>query len=334
LGVLDQQSWVRPLDAPGKEGTSRYRPIEEKESYAWLRGLANSSVGLPEESEFLFVSDAASDIIDYFLAPRPPHVQLLVRAAYNRSLRDSEVLLWPTLRQSREAGRITVAVAATPTTPARTTSCSVRFRSVTLSPPNSNRLGKLPKVSAVTLAAILVEEVAPPSDGQTPLMWCLLTTQTVESFEQACQMIYFYTLRWLIERFHFVLKSGCRLEERRLSQVASMQRLLALANLVAWRILWLTYLARSAAPLPCTLALADHEWKALYTLIHRSPSLPQTPPSLQEAVLWIARLGGFLARKGDGPPGPSALWKGWQRLAESAQLWLILHPAQPQDTYG
>jgi hypothetical protein len=99
-----------------------------------------------------------------------------------------------------------------------------------------------------------------------------------------------------------------------------------LANIVAWRLLWLTYLGRGRPDLPCTVAFEDYEWQALYSYIHKTAIFPQEPPSLQQVTLWLAQLGGFLGRKGDGYPGVKVLWRGWQRLFDIAQTWLIFNP--------
>ena len=155
----------------------------------------------------------------------------------------------------------------------------------------------------------------------------------IASFDEACRLIEFYTLRWIIERFHFVLKSGCRIEERRLDSVAACQCFLRVpqgrANLVAWRLLFLTYLGRLAPALPCTVALQEAEWKALFCFIHKSPFPPAAPPSLHQAIRWIAPLGGFLARNSDAHPGVKVLWRGWHRLTDLVQTWLIFNPAPP-----
>jgi hypothetical protein len=77
---------------------------------------------------------------------------------------------------------------------------------------------------------------------------------------------------------------------------------------------------------PCTAFLSISEWQALYCSIHRTSQVPDTPPDLQTAVLWIARLGGFLARKGDGAPGVKVLWRGFRKLQERAAMWELLRP--------
>jgi len=82
---------------------------------------------------------------------------------------------------------------------------------------------------------------------------------------------------------------------------------------------------RQAPDHPCTAILADHEWHALYTTIHRTPFIPDSPPTVRQAVRWIAQLGGFLGRKGDGAPGITTLWRGWSRLADIADMYRLLH---------
>ncbi len=153
----------------------------------------------------------------------------------------------------------------------------------------------------------------------------------VETLEQAQQIAQWYSYRWLIERFHYVLKSGCRLEERQLRTQKRLERLLAVFNHVAWRLLWLTYQARVTPDTDCLIALEMDEWQALYATIHQTTDIPTTPPTLHEAVRWIAQLGGFLGRKGDGDPGVKVLWRGWTRLQDIVATWRLLHPP-PKDT--
>lgn len=96
-------------------------------------------------------------------------------------------------------------------------------------------------------------------------------------------------------------------------------------SIVAWRLLWLTYQARSSPDTPCDTVLQTHEWQALYCTIHSQPVPPEEPPSLRQAVGWIAQLGGFLGCKHDGEPGVKTIWRGWQRLQDIAATWHLLH---------
>ena len=97
-------------------------------------------------------------------------------------------------------------------------------------------------------------------------------------------------------------------------------------SIIAWKLFFMTLLARANPSLPCTVFLEEKEWKVLYTKIHKIPLNPQSPPpSAQEAVLWISQLGGFLARKGDKDPGPIVLWRGWKRLVDLSEGWSLAY---------
>ena len=180
---------------------------------------------------------------------------------------------------------------------------------------------------------VLAEEVDPPA-GETAVRWLLLTTMPVSSVEAAVQVVLWYSLRWLIERYHYVLKSGCRIEELQLETMQRLERALATYCIVAWRLLWLTYEARQAPDASCEVLLHKDEWQALYATIHQTPTPPEQPPTLHEAVSWIARLGGFLGRTSDGEPGVQVIWRGWRRLQDIAATWRLLHSLPPPTTFG
>ena len=89
--------------------------------------------------------------------------------------------------------------------------------------------------------------------------------------------------------------------------------------------LWLTYEARESPDTPCDRVLETYEWQALYCYSHKLPVPPTIIPSLHEAVVMIAKLGGFLARKSDGEPGVKTIWRGLRRLHDIASTWKLLH---------
>ncbi len=149
----------------------------------------------------------------------------------------------------------------------------------------------------------------------------------VTSFADAQERLAWYGLRWHIEVYHKVLKSGCRVEQSQLATVERLLPYLALCSIIAWRLFWMTLVARHEPDAPCTLVLAEPEWQALYAFHHKTKTLPPAPPTVQEVVLWMAMLGGFLARKGDGSPGVTVLWRDWQRLSDITAAWLVFHPS-------
>jgi hypothetical protein len=157
----------------------------------------------------------------------------------------------------------------------------------------------------------------------------LLTTVPTTSFEEAFERLRWYAVRWNIEVLHRTLKSGCRIEDRRLGNAHSLQACLAIDFVVAWRVMYLTKLGRETPDMPCSVFFEEDEWKALHCHHHRSPTPPQTPPPLGEAMRMVAKLGGFLGRKGDGHPGATTLWRGLDRLADITETFAIFHPSIP-----
>ena len=173
-----------------------------------------------------------------------------------------------------------------------------------------------------SLNVLLVEEGAAPTDGSAPIRWLLLTSLPIDTPEQAWQCVKWYRYRWLIERFHYTLKSGCKIEALQLQSKARLLKALATYSIVSWRLMWLTHRARLTPDDSCDEVLEPMEWKLLRRkFVPKSRS--QKPPTLRQAVIWIAQLGGFLARKGDGEPGLKTLWRGLTKLhilLEGAQL--------------
>lgn len=323
LGVVAQEVWARDPATAGCSHQRRQRAYEDKESARWERTETASLTDLPATTRTVTVADREADIYEVLAAPRADGRELLIRATQERKLVAEPDGLWSTLDAAPVAGTGTVAVGRRGQQPPRTATVRVQWRVVTVRPPR--RAKDAPKLLPVTVTAVLVTEVDAPLET-TPLRWQLLTTLAVTSFAAAVQCARWYALRWLIERYHFVLKSGCRLEALQLETAERLERALAVYCLVAWRLLWLTYEARRAPEASCEPALARHEWQALYCKIHRVATPPTSPPTLRQAVRWVAQLGGFLARTHDGEPGVSALWRGWSRLQDIADTWLLLRP--------
>lgn len=319
LGLIDQLTWSRDEDTQGKAKDRRKKDTQDKESQRWLDAVQAAEKRLPPEAELVHIADREGDIYDLLVVERQARSQLLIRMSHNRRVEHEPRYLWDAVRQAPLAGEITVEVTQQANREARLAHLSVRFQTLTVRPPH-RQAG-----SGIQIQFILAEEHDTPP-GADPIVWLLATTLPVNSLAEALVCIDYYRLRWLIERYHYVLKSGCGIEDLYLQTPARLLRALAIYTIVAWRVLWLTYEARQAPDQPCTVILQTHEWQALYCTIHKTPVPPDTPPTLSQAVLWIARLGGFLARKSDGFPGPKTIWRGLRRLDDIADTWLLLHP--------
>jgi hypothetical protein len=196
----------------------------------------------------------------------------------------------------------------------------LRFRELELRPPK----GLVGKYDTFKLHVVEAREINAPPEVKA-VHWVLLTSLPVTSVEQAHEILTYYSYRWLIERFHYVLKSGCQLENSQLRERASLERLLAMYSIVASRLLLLTYQARQTPDAPCTTMLSEVELRVLYVLIHKHDRLPKVCPTLRQAVHWIGQLGGFSGRKRDDAPGVKVLWRGWMRLQDATTLFTALY---------
>lgn len=333
LGLLQQQVWARDPATYAQQPDRRRRTIDAKESQKWLTSLAavNTAQAACPTTQLVSVGDAEADVYDLFVAERAPGVDLLVRAGQNRRVAHAEQYLWQTLGKAPIATTVTVAVPPWDGQAARQASVTVRWQAVTLRPPKHRK--KAEQLPAVALWAVWAVEETPPA-GVEAVAWLLLTTVPVHNTEDALERLDWYACRWGIEVWHKVLKSGCQIEARQLTTAARVERCLTVYSVIAWRIIYATMLARAVPDAPCTALLEDAEWQALWVTIHRQPTPPVTPPTLRQAVRWIAQLGGFVGRKGDGEPGVTVLWKGFQHLVDLTIMYRIMRPSLPQKNVG
>jgi hypothetical protein len=319
LGLMEQQVWVRRDEERGKRHQRHERAFEEKESYKWVKGLPKTD----GTQGYVVVCDAEAHIYEFLDEMMEQGADFIVRAADARGFTAEGQALFATIAQQAAQQRFTLLLRRRPDREARDAELELRFRQITLRRPQRANA----KRETLTVFVVDVFEPHPPV-GEEAVHWVLLTSLPVQTVEQAQQITLWYSYRWLIERFHYVLKSGCKLEESQLRQEAALERLLAVYSLVAWKLLWLTYQARKTPDVPCTVALQPAQWQALYAFIHRTQTLPDTAPSLRQAVRWIGQLGGFLGRTGDGEPGVKVLWRGWTRLQDIVETWSIFHPSR------
>lgn len=324
LGVVAQQVWVRPVEELGKRSTRHERAFADKESYKWVDGVQERASGRVW-AQGVTVCDREAPIYEFLDTTLQAQLDFIVRGASGRSFTLDGVEVFEAITFQLIASVLTIALNRRPEHAARQATLHLRFGSLTLKRPQRADSTR----DTLTVQVVEVNEPDPPA-GEEAVHWLLLTSLPVETVQHAQQIVTFYTYRWLIERFHFTLKSGCKREESQLRQEKRLERLLAVYSGVAWSLLWLTYLARLTPNAPCPTALTVPQWQALFTFIHRSSRLPVTVPSLHQAARWIAQLGGFLGRKADGDPGVKVLWRGWTRLHDIADTWLISHPP-PKD---
>lgn len=326
LGFLDVQCWARKPEEFGKKAKRHDVPIEQKESYKWLKSYHAVAAVQARQPKMTLVSvgDREADLYELFAAAakHPAGPKLLVRARHDRQLQDEQARLWQTLQAQPVAGIQVLKVPRQGNRAAREAQLEIRYAAVRLLAPTGHK-----GAPAISLWTVYAQEQHAPT-GVKPLKWILLTTVPVTRFEQALEKLMWYTRRWGIEVLHRTLKSGCRIEQRQLGQADRLEACLAIDLVVAWRIYHLNKLGRETPQAPCTVYFEDAEWKALMMFTTRNPVPPIKPPSLREAIHRVAGLGGFLGRKGDGEPGTQTLWLGLQRLDDiTAAISLMMRTA-------
>jgi len=275
LGVLGTHIYASHFDSDPK---GQNRPIQEKESYRWLRTieeLREMSEWVPE-TELIAVGDRESDLFELFDYRRRKarHIHLLVRARYDRCLEEEPRKLFAHLEALPVMGQACLAVPRQRETkgkpsqpgrvglPARRAQVQLRWGKVRISAPQTTQTRHLP---AADLYALLLTEVDPPK-GAKPLRWVLLTTVPIHSRKQALRCVRWYTRRWRIEEWHRVLKSGCRIEAHQHQSAAKLARAIAIDTVMAWRVMALTLLGREAPDLRCELLFDPWECRLLEEL--------------------------------------------------------------------
>jgi hypothetical protein len=346
LGLLEKRLWARdPKRFQTRPKGERNRlTVEDKESGKWLQSLEATvrAAHAVEGTQWINIADREADTYDLFwrlvelratedLGAAAARVELLVRSQHNRALRGESERLFGHLASRPVRGHYRFAVPRQPGRKAREATLVLRWGPVSVPPP-PDQVKYQGRTAPLQLWAILAEEEN-PVPGQPPICWRLLSTRPVEDASTAALQVRRYSQRWEIEVFHKTLKSGSKAEERQLENTARLERCLILDMITAWRTLALSKAGRGEhAQQPVSPWLSADQWKALWCHVHQRTDPPETPPTNRQAARWIAQLGGFLGRRGDGDPGVMTLWRGLQRLTDFTRAYVLF--ANPQKDMG
>jgi Transposase DDE domain len=324
LGLLHQSSWARDPNQAGIAKQRRKRAYADKESHKWLEAMRAVEKTLSPTQKAVLIQDREADIFEFFSAPRQQGLELLIRATQPRRI-DTRGEIGPTtlFAAMAQAGVIatkTVHVAAGPKRVERDAFLTLRAARIWIRPP---RHGCDPDGPPLLLSVVRAFEENPPQGVKEPLEWVLLTTLAVVTAGDALRVLDYYTFRWRIERFHFVLKSGCGYERLQLDRLESLEKALSLYSIVAWRLLYLTYLARDAPDTPCEEALSAFEVDVLQ-LYTRKPV-----KTVSDAVMAVAKLAGFVGVPSAPNPGVKTLWQGFRKLQDMTAGYILARQSPP-----
>jgi len=319
LGVLEQTWWARAKRSPVKRHFRR--ALESKETRFWLGTLKSARARIEQlapRTHAVFVLDRGFDSWAVLQTTRTDHVSLIVRAAYNRKIvaarRTSAQYLAEALRAQPVLGRYDIEVPARDGHPARTARMHVQAKRVAL------QLRLTPKRREVLeINAVLAREVRGP-EGR-PLSWMLLTTEPVGTFAEVVEVVRAYSLRWRIEEVHRAWKrGGCNVEDSQLRSREAIVKWATIHCAVAARAVRLAQLARERPDTPASEEFAQTEIDAAIALKKRTKFRLGDVPSLAETVTLIAEIGGYTGKSSGGPPGPTVIARGLERVAIAAEV--------------
>jgi hypothetical protein len=318
LGVLRAQC-IAPESKSAEDDRPTFAiPIEEKKTFVWIehhRDLVELAAGMPQ-TRLIDVGDREADFFELFDEQRQhPRVELLVRAKHDRNLSEDPFKLFAAARQAPVQSRVRIHIPrqsarpkrskqkARPKRPGRTSDMAVRSLRTQLHPGHYHT-----DKDPIDIWVVHALEENPPANTKA-VEWFLLTTIDVTSAEDAEQCLRWYCLRWRIEDWHRVLKSGCRIEDLAHESAERLRRAIAINLVIAWRIMLMTLLGRETPELPAEVLFSDIELRTLHAYAKKKRLKP--PWLLGEAVLLVAKIGGYLGRNSDPPPGHQLLWQGY-----------------------
>jgi hypothetical protein len=215
------------------------------------------------------------------------------------------------LKDAVEIGSYELDLRSRPGQAARTAKMIVSSTSITIPRPKCcSPFTKKCGIHDIETNVVIVEEVN-TSKGVKPIRWVLMTSLPAKTFKQACQVIEDYEYRWLIEEYHKVIKSGCKIEGHYLRTLGRLEALFGLVSVIGVRLLQLKTIGK-ADKAAVAYNRVPHTW--LKAMKHLKPRIQMTKITVYEFFREIAKLGGFLARKSDGEPGWQTTWHGYQKL--------------------
>lgn len=344
LGVVDVKLWDRDKQTLGTSKQRKGQAIQSGEANRWLDGYRTACdiAAKCPETQIVSLADREGDIYDIFAEAQQHETpaDFVIRSQRKRSLPEKDPdggpAAYKKMRAEIEASEpVAYREVHLPRTPKRTkgsgnkrtagrearvAKLEVRAMRMTLRAPH-NKQSYMPSVQ---LSVVLVTEIDGPGD-ESEVSWLLLSSLPVDKIAQVLRIVDLYVARWPIEVFFRVFKTGCRVEEIQLEKKDRLIRALMFYKVIAWRIMFVTFLGRECPDLPCDVVFSTAEWKSVWKVVEREDPPHQTP-SLSKFIPILAQLGGYNNRKGDGPPGTEVIWRGTRRMLDFALCWEAFGP--------
>jgi len=282
-------------------------PIEKKESMRWIDNLRQSTTMLGAPNRCVHIGDRESDIYELFCASQEADTHFLVRTCVDRLAGDGSYTIADEMTESRVKGLHRIEV----TDKKGVSSIAVleiKYRRIQVLPP----IGKQKHYPGLSLTVIHARERKQPKNRDR-IDWKLMTDLPVTSRCEAVEKLNWYAMRWKIETYHKILKSGCKAEDVKLRTAQRLTNLIAIFCILSWRIFWLSMINRVAPKSSARLVFTKTEMKIIDQLV---PSPRPCRNMVSNYLVRLAKLGGYLDRTSDPPPGNMVIWRGLARLTD------------------
>lgn len=312
LGLAAIKFWTRKqfkgCNALKKKLNPTRVPIEEKESFRWLENLRQATALTSNPADCVHIGDRESDIFELFSLADELGTKFLVRTCVDRLAQDGGCTVAAEMKKAPVRGRHRIQ-ARNKLGEFYEAELDIKFEQLQVLPP----VGKRRDYADLTLTVIYALEPGTPR-GRKNISWKLITNLPVKSLKAAIEKLNWYAMRWKIEVYHKILKSGCRAEESKLRSSERLVNLISIFCIIGWRVFWLTMLHRTEPHMPPTVAMDTTELYLLDELIKPKPGNSPQESTISDYIIKIARLGGYLNRAHDPPPGNMVVWRGLSKL--------------------
>lgn len=333
LGLLRQKfvkrEKINPKPRKKKRGLVHKLPVEKKESYRWIESIKKIQELNFTQNNIIHITDREGDFYELYKECMQHNAQFIIRASHNRSINKKKRReppkdkMFDYFESLPVKGKVNTEIQVNKDKKHRKAELFISFGQYTLPAPpdrtinkNGNQLPHLP------LSGVLIQERNPPVNEEA-LKWLLVTNLPIKTLSEAIEKMKWYIQRWNVELFHKILKSGCAVESAQLRTRNRLIKYITIKSIIAWRIFWLSRSFKNNEELDCNMILTKLEQTILFKRFNNGKE-PKKVISSSKAYIWIAKLGGYIGRKSDPPPGMISIWRGWSRLMELVEDYKVI----------
>lgn len=334
LGLVNQKYTERKEITEATRKVKKHlihnKPVEEKESYRWIEAVKSfQQLASSKNKDVVHIADREGDFYELYRECSKLEAKFLIRASHNRAInkikrrepcRDK---MFDYFRALKPEGSICTDIQVNKETKYRKAVLSIAFKKFTLPPPPSRTVKKDgKKLHNIDLYGVIIIEQEPPANHEA-LEWLLITNIAVTNVEEAIEKMTWYGLRWNVETFHKILKSDCSVEDAQLRSREKLIKYITAKSVIAWRIFWLSRISRVNKNYDCDTILTQIEQTVLFKRFNKGQANTE-PINVKQALNWIGKLGGYIGRNTDLPPGIITIWRGWTRFMNMVDDYRII----------